>query len=244
MNIFIMTAIITQARVNSSRLPNKIFKKAKNISFLEHHIARLKETGLKIIVATTNDGSEKPILDFCKKNCLDFYRGDENNVLKRFYECAKEFGVTTIIRVTSDCPLIDGQIIKNALKKFKSYDNDNVYYSNCLIRSYPRGMDYEIFSFKLLENAFFNAEELSDLEHVTPYIWNNRSENVRRKNDVCETDSSDLRITLDTSEDQLLISTLIENFDADTLNCAGMIKVLRGHPDLVEINKTIEQKKI
>ena len=105
-------------------------------------------------------------------------------------------------------------------------------------------MDYEIFSFKLLEDAFFNAKELSDLEHVTPCIWNSRSKNVLKQNDVCETDNSDLRITLDTAENQLLISTLIENFDADTLSCDNMVKILTGHPELVEINKMIEQKKL
>lgn len=122
-----MTSIIRQARINSRRLPNKNFKEAKGISFLEHHITRLKETALKSIVATTNDGSEKPVVDFCKKKVGDCYCGDETNVLKRFYECAKKFGIITIIRVTFDYTLIDGQVIKNGLKKFKIHEDENVY---------------------------------------------------------------------------------------------------------------------
>src|SRR6186997_2460171 len=122
-----MIAIITQARVNSSRLPNKIFLEADDHPFLYYHIERLKKTSLPIIIATTNDGSEKPIVEFCKTNNLSCYRGDQQNVLKRFYECAKEFKLNTIIRVTSDCPLIDGNIIANGLTAYKQYD-DVTYY--------------------------------------------------------------------------------------------------------------------
>ena len=169
-------------------------------------------------------------MTYAKKNTFDCYCGDENKVLKRFYECAKKFKITTIIRITSFCPLIDGNIIKNGLEKFKSYENDNGYYSNCTIRSYPQGMDYEIFPFKLLEDAFLNAGELSILEHVTPFKWKNRSKNVLRENVVNITDNSDLRITLDTKENQLIISKIIENFDAETQSCADIVTILRGHP--------------
>lgn len=238
-----MVAIITQARINSSRLPNKIFLEAGNKPFLLHHIERLEKTGLPIIVATTNDGSEKPIIDFCKRKGLMFYRGDENDVLKRYYEAAKEFNVTTIIRVTSDCPLIDGNIILKGLNAY-SLLPANTYYSNALERSYPRGMDYEIFSFDLLKEAFDNATAQPDREHVTPYIWNNRSGNVDQVHDVQPIDSSAFRITLDTKEDQQLITRLIEEHNADKLDHAGIVEVLLKHPELANINKDIAQKKI
>jgi spore coat polysaccharide biosynthesis protein SpsF len=239
-----MIAIITQARVNSSRLPNKIFMEAGGISFLQHHINRLKKTGLKIIVATTNNGSEKPIVDFCAQQNIDCFCGDENNVLSRYYHCAKKYGVTTIIRVTSDCPLIDGAIILKAVEEYKNY-NIQTYYSNTVQRHYPRGMDYEIFSMELLEQAFLNATAESDKEHVTPYIWKNTSGNAIIKKDVLQNeDNSGYRITLDTPEDKMLLTKLITDYNAGQLDCTEIVMVLKEHPQLVKLNNMIEQKKV
>jgi spore coat polysaccharide biosynthesis protein SpsF len=238
-----MIAIITQARVNSSRLPNKIFMEAGGITFLQHHINRLKKTGLKIIVATTSNGSEKPIADFCAQQNTDCFCGDENNVLSRYYHGAKKYGVSTIIRVTSDCPLIDGSIILKAVEQYKKY-NTQTYYSNTVQRSYPRGMDYEIFSMELLEQAYLNANEDSDKEHVTPYIWKNKPGNVIIKYDVTAADYSNYRITLDTREDKQLLSELIENYNAAALDCTAIVKILQNYPELAAINKFIEQKKV
>lgn len=238
-----MTGIITQARVNSSRLPNKIFLEAAQKPFLHYHINRLKKTGLPIIVATTNDGSEEPIVDFCSKNNLPFFRGDEQDVLKRFYECAKEFKLTTIIRVTSDCPLIDGEIITKGLQAYRR-SGDHTYYSNAIVRTYPRGMDYEIFSFTLLEEAFKNATDMADKEHVTPFIWKNRSGHVKLKHDTCKENNSNFRITLDTEEDRLLITKLIEEHHAEKIDCGSIVKILKNNSDLAAINRLVEQKKI
>jgi spore coat polysaccharide biosynthesis protein SpsF len=238
-----MIAIISQARVNSTRLPNKIFKQAGGISFLQHHINRLRQTELPVIIATTNDGSEKPIVEFGAANDIPVFCGDENNVLRRYYECAKKFGVTTVIRVTSDCPLIDPGIIRRGVDAYIS-SGPYTYYSNTITRTYPRGMDYEIFSFHLLENAFEYAVEESDKEHVTPYIWKNRSGQVSLVCDVSEADNSRFRITLDTAEDQELLTKLIEEYDAAKLDYAAIVQILNDHPELAEINQAIEQKKI
>ena len=237
-----MIAIITQARINSTRLPNKIFLEASGKPFLSYHIERLKKTGLPVIIATTNNGSEKPIEDFCISNDLTFYKGDENDVLRRYYETAKINKVTTIIRVTSDCPLVDGDIILKGLAAYGK-GSVNTYYSNALERTYPRGMDYEIFSFDLLEQAFQQATTLPDREHVTPYIWNNRLGNVKIVHDVNSEDNSGYRITLDTIEDKQLITRLIEEYDAASLNCKEIVGILKNDPSLANINKHIEQKK-
>lgn len=239
-----MIAIVTQARINSNRLPNKIFLEAGGHPFLHYHIERLKKTGLPIIVATTNNGSEKPIVEFCSTNELPCFCGDEQNVLKRFYECAKEFSLSAIIRVTSDCPLIDGDIVAKGAAAYQQYNDDLLYYSNAIERTYPRGMDYEIFSFRLLEEAFKNATEDPDKEHVTPYIWRNRAGHVKLKHDKGIEDNSNFRITLDTQEDRLLLTKLIEEHHAYELDCNSIVDILKTDPALSEINKLVEQKKV
>jgi spore coat polysaccharide biosynthesis protein SpsF len=237
-----MIAIISQARINSTRLPNKIFLKADGKSFLWHHIERLKKTGLPIIIATTNDGSEKPIIDFCAQHGIPCFQGDEKNVLKRFYDCAVANHIDTIIRVTSDCPLIDAELIVKGLHEYQQ-QIPGTYYSNAIERSYPRGMDYEIFSFELLKDAYEHAVEESDKEHVTPYIWKNRAGKVFLKHDVSHENNSMYRVTLDTEEDRTLITKLIEEHAAAQLDCKGIVEVLKSNPGLVEINKHVEQKK-
>ena len=211
--------------------------------FLLYHIQRIEKTGLPIIIATTDNDSEKPIVDFCESRNLKYYKGDENDVLSRYNEAAKKFNISTIIRVTSDCPLIDPEIILKGLAEYQKQPK-NTYYSNTLERTYPRGMDYEIFSYDLLQESFENATKQQDREHVTPYIWRNSSGNVNIINDLQPDDSSKYRITLDTREDQELITKLIEEYNADELDCSGIIEILKNYPYLADINKLVEQKKI
>ena len=240
-----MIAIITQARVNSTRLPNKIFLTAKNKPFLEYHIDSLKATGIKVIVATTNDGSEEVIVEFCKINKVDCFKGDEENVLKRFYDCALKYKIDTIIRVTSDCPLIDKNIILKGVEEYRKIkNNQSIYVSNTINRTYARGMDFEIFSFEALKDAFQNAEELSDKEHVTPYIWKNKSNKINIIQVVDSEDNSGLRLTLDTKEDQVLLTELIENHNVENLSYNDIKLLLNGNESLRIINQHIEQKKV
>ena len=239
-----MIAIITQARINSSRLPNKIFLEVLGKPFLHYHIRRLKKVGVPIIVATTNNGSEKPIIDFCSNNNIFYYCGSETDVLARYYECAVKYNLTAIIRVTSDCPLIDPDIILKGLNLFLSKaDNKTVYVSNALERTYPRGMDFEIFSFDLLKEAYEKAVDPSDREHVTPYIWKNKS-SVHLFHEKNLKDNSHYRITLDTEEDKNLLTALFETYDAQNLNCSDIVSILNKNPALVALNAHIEQKKV
>lgn len=236
-------AVITQARINSSRLHNKIFLEAAERSFLSHHIERLKATKLPIIVATTDDGSEQPIVDFCIENKLECFKGSEMNVLKRFYDCAVQHNIDVIVRVTSDCPLIDAEFITQGVDKYLFAHDDKVYLSNTVERTFPRGADFEIFSISQLKDAYENAYEEADKEHVTPYIWKNKSGHVNVLQLMQDTDYSDFRLTLDTQEDFELIKLLIENYNADKLNINDICAILDRNPSLAKINSHIEQKK-
>lgn len=236
--------IITQARMTSTRLPGKILKKANGKFLLQYHIDRLQQTGLGVIIATTTNATDDCIDEFARVNHLKCYRGSESNVLSRYYEAAKLYNLNTIVRVTSDCPLIDGNLIRSNVDKYVQLNNQNAYMGNSIERTFARGFDFEIFSFKLLEDAYHNAVDETDLEHVTPYIWKNRSGKVEFTYIKQPVDNSNLRITVDNADDFELVKALIEKYNADQLSFSEIENTLIQHPELVAINGHVEQKKV
>jgi len=236
--------IIIQARMNSTRLPSKIMLPVKGKPIFSFQIDRLKKINIPIYIATTNKPSDNVIEEFAKEKGLFFFRGDEENVLSRYHECAKQFNLDVIIRVTSDCPLIDAGLINKAVKEYLQTGDPLLYYSNTIKRTYPRGFDFEIFSFQLLDQALEQAVDPGDLEHVTPYIWKNKSGNVEIRQLLAPHDNSLFRLTLDTGEDLSLLKLLIEEYNADELSGDQIIGILRDHPELAKMNAHIEQKKI
>lgn len=236
--------IITQARMTSTRLPGKVMKEINHKSLLQYHTERLQKTGIPVAIATTVNDSDNVVSDFADHHGIKCYRGSEQDVLSRFYETAKKFNFNTIVRVTSDCPLIDPHLIRNSMEKYHQLENKNLYMSNALERTFARGFDFEIFSFHLLSQAYTNATQESDKEHVTPYIWNNRSGQVEFYHIKQPADHSHLRITVDTADDFELIRQLIEIHQADKLSYREIEGVLTAHPELININKHIEQKKL
>jgi len=235
--------IIIQARIGSTRLPAKIMKLIKGKSILEYQLDRIDVLQYPIFIATTTKSQDDVIEEFAKKKGISFFRGDENNVLKRYYDCAVEYNLETIIRITSDCPLIDPVIIEEGVRQYMGCENDHLYLSNTLERTYPRGADFEVFSFSELSDAYKNAIEESDTEHVTPYIWKNKSGKVEIMQYKQVRDFSEFRLTLDTQEDFELITLLIEKYNADKLNMAQICDIMSENPALATINMHIEQKK-
>lgn len=211
---------------------------------LQHHVDRLQEAGLDVYLATTANASDDAIAAFAKSAGIPCYRGDEQNVLSRYYGCAAAHKLDVIIRVTSDCPLIDGHLIADALQQYLRLENDSAYLSNALERTFPRGFDFEIFSFSLLEEAYKQAALPEELEHVTPYINQNKSGHVFLQHYTRATDASQYRITLDTREDLELITVLIEQYQAQQLSGNELIRLLQSHPELQKINAHVEQKKL
>jgi spore coat polysaccharide biosynthesis protein SpsF len=236
--------IITQARMTSSRLPGKILKEISGKSLLDFHIERLRKAGFDIAIATTINDTDDPVVSFAEKRNIPVHRGNENNVLSRFYETAKKFNYEVIVRVTSDCPLIDPHLIRNSIEKYLKMNNDLLYMSNGIERTFARGFDFEIFSFRLLEEAYNNATEEADLEHVTPYIWKNKSGKTEFYHIKQNDDHSSFRITVDTPEDFELIKLLIDKYKAADLSYAEIEDILQSHPGLTSINSHIEQKKV
>lgn len=233
---------ITQARYGSTRLPAKVLKEVDGATLLEIHLRRILQskmvTGLK--VATTDEEGSKFIIDICNKVGVEYHQGSVDDVLDRFYQTALSERPDYVVRVTSDCPLIDPDIIDQVIKA--CIDGGYDYASNTLIPTYPDGMDVECFTFAALEKAWKEAALLSEHEHVTPYIKNNstvmggtlfKSFNV--ENDV---DLNEIRITVDEPRDFEVIRTLIREVGIDK-HCADYVAYLDAHEEVKDINSSI-----
>lgn len=218
--------------------------RVNNIPLLKYHTDRLRQSKLPIIIATTTNSADDIISGFAECEEISCHRGSEDDVLSRYYEAALKYKLDVVVRVTSDCPLVDGKLIGESVKKYLGWNNEDIYFSNSIIRTFPRGFDAEIFSFRLLEEAFQKAKLPSEREHVTPYIKANYSGKVRFEHILYEYDASNFRITVDTPEDFELIKILIEKYSAQNLSYIEIIELLKVHPELVRINAHIEQKKI
>lgn len=236
--------IITQARMTSTRLPGKILLQAGGKPMLEYHIKRAADSGYLVITATTTNGTDDVIADWCRTHSVPFYRGSEDDVLDRYYKAAIAFGLGIIVRVTSDCPLLDGKIIKEAVEEYLGWDDPEIYLSNGIQRTFPRGFDFEVFSMELLERAYLNAAEKYEREHVTPFLYHNVNSGCQVRQYLRQENKSIYRLTLDTQDDFRLLKTLIEDYKAHELSCNEVIAIMDRYPQLHEINSHIEQKKL
>jgi spore coat polysaccharide biosynthesis protein SpsF (cytidylyltransferase family) len=235
------TILITQARSGSTRLPGKILMKINSESLLEIHLKRLNKCKnvSKIIVATTDKSEDKVIYDHAIDWGFNSFRGSESDVLDRFYQAVRKEKPDWIVRVTSDCPLID-PILVDKLINF-AHNNSTDYCSNTLVEKYPDGQDIEVFKFSALEVAWKNAILSSDREHVTPYIRNNsdfKGANIfKASNYPCSLDYSKIRMTVDEAKDFDLIKTLIKDLGTDKTWLEYTNHIIKN--DLNKINNSI-----
>lgn len=237
-----MATAIIQARIGSTRLPGKVLKQLCGKSILAHDIARIKQAqGVEnIIIATTTEPADAAIMAEAEALGVSSFRGPEQDVLTRYYEAARAFNAKTIIRITSDCPLYDGQLLDAMLADFFNCD----YLSNCQTRTYPRGLDTEIMTFAALERAFHEAQAPEEREHVTPYIYRH-PELFRLRSFESPRDLSSHRWTLDTPEDWKFIEAVYTRLYPHTplFTTDDVLSLLAREPQLSAINAHIEQKK-
>ena len=191
-----MIIAIIQARTGSTRLPGKICMQIEGKTLLELFINRVKPSKKiqKIIVATTTLKQDDPIIDICKKANVEYYRGSENDLLDRYYQCAKLNGASIIVRITPDDPFVDHEVIDRGIDTFLNNNVDFV--TNHFEPTYPEGLDMEVYSFQALERSWNEAKRPSESEHVFPYIQNN-PDKFKIINFKQDTNYSHLRWTID-----------------------------------------------
>lgn len=236
------TTIIIQARLGSTRLPNKVLKKINNLTILEIIYKRLKKVKNcdEIIFAIPNNKENIKLKNFIKKRiCSKIFLGSEKNVLNRYYLAAKSFGSDIIVRITADCPFVDAKIIDNYIKIIKQYNLDYVY--NGFPHTYPDGLDVEVFNFKSLSLANKNANNDFQREYVTKYFRDNLKK-FKVKHMKCPIPNvSNIRITLDEKSDYGLIKKIFDYFKSDIyFDWKKIIKLASNKKKLFKINSSIK----
>ena len=224
--------------MGSSRLPGKVLMKSGNgMPLLYHVINQLRHCSKvkNLVIATTTNQEDDEIEKFADNNSVNVFRGSEKDVLDRYFQCAKKYSFSTIVRITSDCPLIDPQIVDKVIERFFSGNYD--YATNTLIRTFPIGTDAEVFSFSALETAWKNAQLPSEREHVTPHLRNKG--NFKTINVENDTNISNLRLTVDRIEDFELIKEILNNISTNPIHLEDILELFSRKPELIEINKRI-----
>jgi glutamate-1-semialdehyde aminotransferase/spore coat polysaccharide biosynthesis protein SpsF (cytidylyltransferase family)/predicted dehydrogenase len=230
---------IIQARMGSSRLPGKSLAEIEKRPMLWHVIHRVKRASLidRVVVATSTSPTDDAIEKMCRENDVPCYRGSEHDVLDRFYGAARGEKASQVVRITADCPLIDPEVIDRVVRRFQRGDLD--YASNAMVRSYPDGLDTEIFSFSALERAWHEASRTSEREHVTPYL---RSDKFRTAN--VENNSTPFyqhyRWTVDEVEDLEFIRAVYRALrDRESFGMKDVLELIEKTPGLDKMNSEI-----
>lgn len=237
---------IIQARMGSTRLPGKVMREVLGKPLLAYQIERLRQCKQidTLVVATTYNSEDWCIVKLCQNLTVNVFLGSEEDVLTRYYEAACYYQADVVVRLTADCPLIDPEIVDRVITEYLSNYPQYDYVSNTIERTYPRGLDTEVFSFQALQVAYYNARAPHLREHVTPYIYMN-PQIFNLGNVLDKTDHSKHRWTVDTTEDFELIKRIIEQLypNKPLFNRIDVLSLLNKHPEWVLINAHIEQKK-
>ena len=229
---------IIQARMSSSRLPQKVLLPLAGMPIIAQIYRRLKycRTLDQIILATSTNADDDPIAALCKKIAIPCYRGSLNDVLDRYYQAATQYQASTIVRITSDCPVIDPVVVDAVVTGYQAGTYD--YY--CLSGNFPDGLDVEVMSYTALERAWKEAKLVSEREHVGPYL-NKHPELFKTGGLNLFEGLSHFRWTVDEPRDYELLKTIYERLDREDhiFLTNDILRLMRNEPDLISLNTGI-----
>lgn len=237
---------IVQARMGSERLPGKVIKPILGKPMILYVLDRLSKSKYlnNIILATSLLDSELPLIEIVSEAGYEVFRGDENNVLKRYYDANKKYKGDIIIRVTGDCPMIDPYIVDNVISYYLAYDYDYVRLD--VPNTFIRGFDVEVFSKDALDRVFEKVSEIDDKqykEHVTLYMYKHPNEFKVGYVKGDKLYNKNYRLCVDTEEDFEVISKVYDHFQDEYVKGKDVVKFLDMNMNVVYINIGVEQKK-
>lgn len=238
---------IIQARMTSTRLPGKVLKTVLGKPLLQYQLERLARCQQidTLVVATTTNATDDPVVALCQQLGVATFRGSENDVLERYFLAARAFQADWVIRMTADCPVIDPGVVDAVITQALQANPPCDYVSNTLERTFPRGLDTEVFSFRALAEAMQEACLPAEREHVTPFIYT-RPERYRVGQYKQALDWSAYRWTVDTPEDFELIRRMLEALMPvqPEFTLGDMVALLEQHSDWSALNADVEQVKL
>lgn len=233
---------LLQARTDSTRLPAKVLKLVLGVPLIIHQLTRINQSKTidELILVTSEESSDDKLVEIVSDANFSVFRGSKNNVLERFFQCAKtlnlEYG-DIIVRLTGDCPVHDAAIIDELVNVFLNSHVD--YMANCINPIYPDGLDVEVFTFEALQKASYEAKKLSEQEHVTPYIRDSGLFKVA--NLIKEPKYPEWRLTVDEPDDFTVIEKIYDHFQTNTFSFEDIVHYLENHPEILAINSNINR---
>jgi len=242
MEVPLKVVAIVQARMGSTRLPGKVLKDLAGETMLARVVERLRGTRLvnEVLIATTDRPADDAIVTECQKCSVAVSRGDQDDVLDRYFRAAQLMKADVVVRVTSDCPLLDPEITDKTIAAFLEARPD--YASNVMVRTYPRGLDTEVMSFDTLARAWQRASKAYEREHVTPYITEHPSD-FKLLSVLGDADFSNHRWTVDTPEDMDFVQAVYARLHPnDPFGWRDVLALLDREPELVDLNRAVQQK--
>jgi spore coat polysaccharide biosynthesis protein SpsF len=237
--------LIVQARMGSTRLPGKVLMEVAGRPLLAQQLRRLRRCREvdEIVVATSTTPADDAIVELCRREGVGWFRGSEEDVLSRYRAAAAEFHAGLVIRVTSDCPLIDPEVTDRVIRALESSQAD--YATNVIPRTYPRGLDTEAVFFDVLVRCDRMARSPHAREHVTHFIVRERPDLFIRQSVTADRDDSDLRWTVDEAVDLELVRELYTALGLSEGATTGYMQIAefqRGDPRLLRLNASVTQK--
>jgi spore coat polysaccharide biosynthesis protein SpsF len=235
-----------EARMTSSRLPGKVLMPAAGRPLLEHMIERLRRARTLdgIVIATTEDPSSDPIAELAERLGVDCHRGSEDDVLARVLDAARACDAELIVETTGDCPLIDPALVDQVVEAFREGGAD--YCSNNLERTFPRGMDVQVFPTAVLAEVATLTDDPADREHVSLYIYEHPERYRIRTVRSGRPGLGDLRLTVDTPEDLALVRAIFDELHPrdPAFGLDAVLDLLAERPDLAALNREVVQKPV
>lgn len=237
---------IVQARMGSTRLPGKVLRDLAGEPMLARVVARLSRAGrlAGVVVATTTQPADDAVAGLCRSRSWPVFRGREEDVLDRYYQAARAYAADAVVRVTADCPLIEPAVVDRVVREFAERQPEVAYVSNVVpTRTYPHGLDTEVFTFAALERAWREDANPTWREHVTPYLY--RRPELFRIYCVChDSDLSTMRWTVDTPEDWEFVNRVYRHFGHDRFSWHDVLALLEQRPDWQQLNRHVRQRTV